>query len=212
MGAVTLGDRGLYNSAILIKPDGSFGGVYHKRVLVPFGEYVPIPILRRWIGILDELGNLTPGATRQPLFQTPLGTVGVAVCYEMVFPRLVRQDAARGARVIVNITNDGWYKDTWGPYQHFMASRFRAIENRVYVLRAANTGISGIVDPWGRILAEMPLGKNGRLDASIPVADPFPNRSFYARHGDWFGALCLALILAWSALCLIPYALRGNTA
>ncbi|MDE2314249.1 MAG: apolipoprotein N-acyltransferase [Elusimicrobia bacterium] len=212
VGAVTVGDKGAYNSAVLIEPDGSFGGAYHKRVLVPFGEYVPIPILRRWIGILDELGNLTPGGPRQPLFQTPLGTVGVAVCYEMIFPRLIRQDAARGARVIVNITNDGWYKDTWGPYQHFMASRFRAIENRVYVLRAANTGISGIVDPWGRILAEMPLGKNGRLDTSIPAADPFPHRSFYARHGDWFGALCLALILAWSALRLILDALRGNAA
>jgi len=205
VGAVTVGPAGTYNAAVFIKPDGTFGGAYHKRVLVPFGEYVPLPFLRRWIGILDEMGNMTPGGPRQPLFKTPLGAVGVAVCYEMIFPRLIRQDAARGARVIVNITNDGWYKDTWGPYQHFMASRFRAVEDRVYVLRAANTGISGEIDPWGRIVAELPLGQNGRLDAEIPKTDPFPERSFYARHGDWFGALCLLLILSWAAWTLVQW-------
>ncbi len=203
IGAVTQGRAGDYNSAILVKPDGSFGGVYHKRELVPFGEYVPLPFLRRFIGILADMGDLTPGGPRQPLFQTPLGPTGAAVCYEMAFPRLVRQDAARGARVIVNITDDAWYKDTWGPYQHFMISRFRAVENRVYVVRAGNDGISAVLDPWGRILAELPLGKRGRLDAQVPQDDAFPARSFYARHGDWFGALCLILTLAWAAKTLL---------
>jgi len=94
---------------------------------------------------------------------------------------------------LANITNDGWYKETWGPYQHFYVNVFRAIENRVYVLRAANTGISAVIDPWGRVITSLPLNVRGRLDAKIPLKDPFPLRSFYARHGDWFGFLCLIL-------------------
>ncbi|MHB2026952.1 MAG: apolipoprotein N-acyltransferase [Elusimicrobiota bacterium] len=200
VGAVTFRGGKTYNSAAFLGPDGRWLGVYHKRELVPFGEYVPLPFLRRWIGILDELGDLTPGSARQPLMNTPLGKTGVAICYEMMFPHLIRQDAWRGARVLVNITNDGWYKDTWGPYQHFEAARFRAVENRIYVARAANTGISGVVDPWGKVIAQSPLGARLRLDVEIPKTDPFPNRSFYARHGDWFGRLCLALSLLLAAI------------
>ena len=108
-----------------------------------------------------------------------------------MFPRLARADAARGARLLVNLTNDGWYKDTWGPFQHFQANVYRAIEDRVTVLRCGNNGISGVIDPWGVATARLDLNLRGRLDAAVPLADPFPRRSFYARHGDWFGALCL---------------------
>jgi apolipoprotein N-acyltransferase len=101
---------------------------------------------------------------------------------------------------VVNVTNDGWYKDTWGPYQHFGENVYRAVENRVTVLRGGNTGISGVIDPWGVVTAELGLNARGRLDADVPLADPFPRRSFYARHGDWFATLCLlaaAVLLAF---------------
>ena len=199
--------RGLdYNSALLVGPDGKLRGAYHKRQLVPFGEFVPLPFLKKYIGILNQLGGLSPGGRRQGLLEAPLGPAAASVCYEAMFPRLALLDASRGARTIVNVTNDGWYKDTWGPYQHFEANVFRAIENRVTVIRSANTGISAVIDPWGAVTARLELGRRGRLDAGVPIEDPFPNRSFYARHGDWFGLLCLlaAALLAGGRLLGLP--------
>ncbi len=190
VGVVSKDDSASHNAAFLIGPDGSLRGGYFKRELVPFGEYVPLKFLKRYIGILDQMGDLTPGPARQALLETPLGLAGVTICYEAVFPRLSRLDAARGARLIVNITNDGWYRDTWGPYQHFYFNVFRAVENRVTILRSGNTGISAVIDPWGVITSRLELNRRGRLDADVPLDDPFPARSFYARHGDWFAALC----------------------
>ena len=191
VGAVSQEGSALRNSAFLLSPSGEVRGAYHKRQLVPFGEFQPLQFLGRFIGILNQLGGLTAGAPVQPFFETPLGRIAGSICYEAMFPRLARADAGRGARLVVNVTNDGWYKDTWGPYQHFGVNLCRAIENRVTVLRGGNTGISGVIDPWGVVTARLDLNERGRLDAEVPLADPFPRRSFYARHGDWFGALCL---------------------
>lgn len=191
VGAVSQEGGAVRNSAFLVSSSGTATGVYHKRQLVPFGEFQPFTFLSRFIGILSELGGVTPGRPIQPLFDTPLGRAGATICYEAMFPRLARADAARGARLLVNLTNDGWYKDTWGPYQHFQANAYRAIEDRVMVLRCGNNGISGVIDPWGVATARLDLNLRGRLDAAVPLADPFPRRSFYARQGDWFGALCL---------------------
>jgi len=200
VGAVSQDRDASHNSAFLISPEGQVQAAYHKRQLVPFGEFVPFKFLGRFIGILDQMGGLAPGAALQPLFETPLGTAAAGICYEAAFPRLARSDAARGARLVFNLTNDGWYKDTWGPYQHFGVNIYRAIENRVTVVRCGNTGISAVIDPWGVVTAQLALGQRGRLDARVPSSDPFPRRSFYARHGDWFGGLCLmamaALVLA----------------
>jgi apolipoprotein N-acyltransferase len=191
IGVVSQEGAALRNSAFLLSSSGSVRGVYHKRQLVPFGEFQPLRFLGRFIGILNQLGGLTAGAAAQPLFETPLGRIAGSICYEAMFPRWARFDAQRGARILVNVTNDGWYKETWGPYQHFEANRYRAIEDRVTVLRGGNTGISGVIDPWGVVTARLDLNARGRLDAEVPLADPFPRRSFYARHGDWFGVLCL---------------------
>jgi apolipoprotein N-acyltransferase len=191
VGAVSQDGQMLRNSALLFSPEGAMRAVYHKRQLVPFGEFVPLKFLDRFIGILRQMGGLTPGAPRQDLFDTPLGPAAAGICYEAVFPELLRRDVARGARLAVNLTNDGWYKDTWGPYQHFWVNAFRAVENRVTVVRCGNTGISGVIDPWGVVTAATKLNVRDRLDASVPVDDPFPRRSFYARHGDWFGWLSL---------------------
>ena len=187
------------NAVQLVRPDGSVGGLYLKRELVPFGEYVPfrflVPrfVIERWLAVLDEMGDLRPGAPDQPLFDTPFGPTAITICYEAMFPRWANRDAARGARLLVNVTNDGWYKDTWGPYQHFESNVFRAVENRIPVIRSGNTGISAVIDPWGAVTAKLDLNERGRLDADVPLTDFFPRRSFYARRGDWLGALCLAL-------------------
>ncbi len=191
VGAVSRENGLTYNSAFLVPPSGGELVSYHKRELVPFGEFVPMSFLGRFIGILTELGGISAGEAVQPLFKTPLGPSGATICYEAMFPRLFRSDAARGAKIVFNLTNDGWYKDTWGPYQHFQANAFRAVENRVTVVRCANNGISGVIDPWGVVTAKLALNERGRLEAEIPAEDPFPRRSFYARHGDWFGVLCL---------------------
>lgn len=194
IGVVTTDDNDEHrNSAFYIAADGRIGGVYNKRELVPFGEYVPLPFLRSFIGILNQLGGITAGAAAQELFITPLGAAAATICYEAVFPRWSRLDAERGARLIVNITNDGWYKDTWGPYQHFSTNVFRAVENRVTVIRSGNTGISAVIDPWGVVLAKLDLGERGRLEAEVPRDREFPRASLYARAGDWFGALMLVL-------------------
>ena len=196
VGAVSEEGGKVRNSAFLVSASGTVQAVYHKRQLVPFGEFQPFPVLGRFVGILNQLGGLTPGAAVQPLFETPLGRAAAGICYEAMFPHLARADAARGARVVVNVTNDGWYKDTWGPYQHFQANVFRAVEDRVTVLRCANTGISGVIDPWGVVTARLALNERGRLDAEVPADDPFPARSFYARHGDWFAGFCLLAVFS----------------
>lgn len=188
----------LHNSALLLLPNGEAAGVYHKRRLVPFGEFLPLPFLSRWIGILTRMGGISPGEAEQLLFQTPLGPAAAGICYEAVFPALARGDARRGARILLNLTNDGWYKETWGPHQHFWANVYRAVENRVTVIRAANSGISAVIDPWGVVTERLDLGLRGRLDALVPQRDPFASRSFYARHGDWFGLLCVFLTCAYA--------------
>ncbi len=193
--------KGAVNGVQLVRPDGLAGGFYAKRELVPFGEYVP---LRSWIprfvmdhglGILDQFGDMEPGAKAQDLLVTPFGPTAVTICYEAMFPRWASGDSARGARLLVNVTNDGWYKQTWGPYQHYAINSLRAIENRTWVIRSGNTGISAVIDPYGFVVAELPLDTRGRLDADVPLVDAFPRRSFFTRRGDWLGALCLGLSL-----------------
>jgi apolipoprotein N-acyltransferase len=200
VGSVTrLGDR-THNSAVLFDERGDPAGLYNKRRLVPFGEFVP---LRSWlepyIGILAQMGDFSPGEPKQPFISTPAGPLALTLCYESVFARLVLDDAARGARLFANLTNDGWYKDTWGPHQHFWVNTFRAVETRSTLIRAANTGISGVIDPYGIVLARTGLMRAERLDVRLPLADPFPGGSVYARRGDWVGVLCIAASLLFLA-------------
>ncbi|MBI5630245.1 MAG: apolipoprotein N-acyltransferase [Elusimicrobia bacterium] len=191
VGAVSRSAEGeSHNSAFLLGPNGAVRGIYHKRQLVPFGEFLPFPFLKKFVGLLQQMGDLSPGNLDQELLPTPLGPAAATICYEAMFPTLSRRDAARGARLIVNLTNDGWYKDTWGPYQHFYANIFRAIENRVPVIRVGNTGISAVIDPWGVVLARLDLNRRGRLDVEMATGS-FPEGSFYSRHGDLLGTFCL---------------------
>lgn len=195
--------RRLLNSALAVGRDGSIKGVYHKRRLVPLGEMIPFEErLRPHLGVLWRFGGFLAGPAVQPLLDTPLGPTGVAICFEVVFPALVRSDAARGARLLLNLSNDAWYGGTWGPDQHSITVPFRAVENRMTVVRAANNGISAVYDPWGMPLAKMGFNERGRLDVDVPVADPFPGRSLYARLGDWFGLACMAGLVVLLALSL----------
>jgi len=169
VGSVSRGD-GRHVSAFLLDGRGEIITSYDKRQLVPFGEYVPMrDLLGKYIEPVASLGEFQEGALKQGLFDLKGLKLGVAVCYESIFPYLFVIDSASGADVFVNITNDGWYLDTAAPYQHFLANIFRAVETRRPVARAANNGISAVIDPWGRVLAKKGLNEYGVLAAKVPI-------------------------------------------
>ena len=196
------------NSAVLVDADGSWPGRYDKVRLVPFGEYVPLRAVLRMLGpLVHAVGAVVPGARDQPLLRAPAAGVplfGVAICYEVVFPHLVRRQAARGAEFLVTITNDAWYGRSSGPYQHLAMARMRAIETRRWLVRAANTGISAIVDPWGRVIRRSELEETTVLRGEIV---PRRGRTPYVASGDLFALLC-----AVAMLYLLARALTGSAA
>lgn len=150
-----------YNSVYTVSPAGLLPFRYDKVHLVPFGEYVPvlgrIAVLRP---LVREVGGFTPGRDPAPV-PGPVGPVGVEVCYEVAFPSLAAMQVKGGAAVLATITNDGWYGDSAAPRQHLAVAQLRAAETRRYLVRAANTGISAIVDPWGRTVTRLGMGKAG---------------------------------------------------
>ena len=169
VGSVSKED-GRYVAAFLLDEVGEIKASYNKRQLVPFGEYVPLRgLLGRYIKPVAALGEFAPGAPEQELFDFKNIRIGVAICYESVFPYLFARDALAGAEVFVNITNDGWYLNTAAPYQHFIVNIFRAVENRRPVIRAANNGISAVIDPWGRVLAKTALNERTALIFTVPL-------------------------------------------
>ncbi len=171
-----------YNSAYMIDPQGDPEGKYDKVHLVPFGEYVPI---RRWLPFIDKLvaqvGDFKRGKTGNTL-KWGNHHIGMLICYEAIFPGLSRAMVQNGADLLVNITNDAWFGRTGAPYQHFSMAVLRAVENRRFLARAANTGISGFIDPSGRILQTTQLNQDASAKASIALLSI---RSLYSRWGDW---------------------------
>lgn len=189
-----------YNSAFLVRPGGHRDGRYDKIHLVPFGEYVPF---RRLLPFLSRVatgiasGDFTPG--REPvIFRLDGRRFGALVCYEGIFPALSRDLANRGADLLVNITNDAWFGRSGAPGQLLQMAVFRAVEERTGMARAANTGISALIQPTGEITARTALFTMTQITG--PVAPKlFP--TFYARHGDVFSWACAALAaagLAWA--------------
>jgi apolipoprotein N-acyltransferase len=178
----------LTNSAVLLSPEGNILSVYDKIHLVPYGEYVPLRKLFPFIEKLTAgIGDFLPG--KGPVvMQTPFAKIGNLICYEIIFPGLVRQFADRGANVLVTITNDAWFGRTSAPYQHFSMAVFRAVENRTPVVRAANTGISGFIDSKGRIMARSDIFVEAALTEEISPGD---EKSFYTEHGDLFAYFCM---------------------
>jgi len=186
----------LLNSAYVLQPEGELTGRYDKQHLVPFGEYIP---LKQFLFFLEKLvvgiGDFQagPGPT---LLSIPHGPdqqpiqFGVAICYEVIFPDLVRQLAHAGSNFLVTITNDAWFGNTVAPYQHFAMVVFRAVENRMAFARAANTGISGFIDPSGHIIAVTPIFTEQAITGSIPLGMP---STFYTRFGDVFAWACVIM-------------------
>jgi apolipoprotein N-acyltransferase len=182
----------IYNSASVIARNGAWTMEYDKIHLVPFGEYVPFADLLFFAKKLTrEVGTFGRGHSREPLNVD--GThIGVFICYESIFPDEVRQFARNGADVFVNISNDGWYGDTSAPLQHLNMARMRAVENNRWLLRDTNTGVTTIIDPYGRITARAPRWQRTALQGAYDVEQM---TTFYTRHGDWFPILCAIIAL-----------------
>ena len=182
-----------FNAAFMVRPDGSTAGVYRKMHLVPFGEYVPLKQLFFFANhLVEAVSDFTPGTV--PIVMPVDGhNVSVAICYEIVYPDLVRQYVRRGSELLTTITNDAWFGPTSAPYQHFEQAAMRAIEEGRYLVRAANTGISGIVDPYGRVLAQSPLYQPLVV---VGEARYLQQATMYSRIGDLFAYLSAAVSVA----------------
>lgn len=200
VGTVHVYDEGgrleVANAGVLYDRRGDWRGRYEKQHLVPFGEYLPFRSLLGFLGpLVQAVGELRAGSSDQPLLSAPeqgIPPIGLSICYEIIFPHIARAQVRDGAQLLVTITNDAWYGTTSGPYQHFAMARLRAIEFRRYLVRAANTGISGVIDPWGRVVASTRL-----FERTVLLADVAPRsgRTLYATTGDLFALLCAALAL-----------------
>jgi apolipoprotein N-acyltransferase len=187
----------IYVGAKLLDPSGELAARYHKIRLVPFGEYVPLQPLftlgGRFVAkLVQEVSDFTPGTEAVTGAVDGRG-IGGFICYEAIFPGLVRRFAAGGAEILVNVTNDAWYGTTSAPHQHLAMAAFRAIENRRYLVRAANTGITGVVDPRGRVLEPTRLFDTTVLVREVPFV---AETTFYTRHGNVFAQAAAAMALA----------------
>jgi apolipoprotein N-acyltransferase len=189
-----------YNAAVVTNPYGWISErPYRKEFLVPIVERVPF-LNPEWFRRLDYFGGYSRGVDNKP-FQLPFGLVGVMICYESIFPQLARSYAQQNVSLIANITNDAWFQRSNAPYQHFSHMILRAIETRLPVVRSANTGVSGYIDPLGRV--------RSKTEIFVPAAETYQVESagittLYTRFGDWIGFTCLAItgaivVAAWRA-------------
>lgn len=184
-----------YNSAYLISPDEKVYGKYDKAHLVPFGEYVPFKKWLPFIGkMVEAVGDFSAGQEGKTIKWNNCD-LGLLICYEIIFPELSRAMAKNDAVLLVNITNDAWYGRSSAPYQHFSMAIFRAIENRRSLVRAANTGISGFIDPVGRVMDSTSLFQEKVITRSIPIMH---ETSVYTGFGDLFAIACLVVMLIFS--------------
>jgi apolipoprotein N-acyltransferase len=188
----SLGGRST-NSVVLVTPDSGLVDSYDKQRLVPFSEYDP-PLfswLSPLLGPVTEGDPYVPGDSR-PLVEGPI-PLATPVCFEITYPGLVRDLRAEGAELVINLSNDAWFGRSGYAALHFLHARFRAVELRTWVARAANTGISGIVDPRGRVVASLPVFAEGTLQAEVgPAQAP----TLYARFGDVPMLLLLGSVVA----------------
>jgi apolipoprotein N-acyltransferase len=188
---VTASQQFLTNSVILLDKEGKKTYQYDKIHMVPFGEYVP---LRKVLFFVDKMvagiGDYVPGS-QYIKADTEFGSFASLVCYEIIFPGLVRKFYSKNGDFIVTITNDAWFGKTAGPYQHFSMAVFRAIENRKPVMRSANSGISGFIDSNGRIIAKTELFKRQFLTEEVKSDNTL---SFYSKYGDLFIYFCMLVV------------------
>jgi apolipoprotein N-acyltransferase len=187
-----------YNSAFLVGPDGRTLAVYRKIHLVPFGEYIPFS---GWLAffppLVETIGGFAPFAPGTEVVMLPVGgrPTSTAICYEVVFPSLIASGVHSGSELLTTVTNDAWYGGSSAPYQHFELAAMRAIEQGRYLARAANTGISGVIDPYGRVLQRSRLFEEAGLVDEVRLLQ---DRTIYSRIGDvvaFAGAAITALAL-----------------
>jgi apolipoprotein N-acyltransferase len=196
--------RRFFNSAFLLNPTGAVAGVYKKMHLVPFGEYVPLKRLLFFAApLVEAAGDYSPG---EQVVVMAIGghRLSTAICYEIVYPDLVAAFVQNGSQLLTTITNDAWYGDSSAPYQHFEQAVIRAVEQGRFLIRAANTGISGIVDPYGRVVSASPVFERTVVTGDVRFLD---GRTVYGRTGDAFAYACALLTL----LALIATWQRANT-
>ncbi len=195
----TGGYPNLYNATTVVGPGWDGWQWEAKRHLVPFGEFMPfrgiLPDVLAKLNVLTH--DLTPGRHAHP-FALPFATVGTGVCFDSIFPRTLAADVQHGATLLAIVTNDAWYKDTAAPHQSFAQSILRAVENRRFLVRAANTGVSGVIDPYGRVLVRTRTFVPAVATASVAALTGITP---YTRIGDWpvlMAAMLVAFALAWS--------------
>ncbi len=180
-----------YNSAYLASPLKEIMGRYDKIHLVPYGEYVPLGEILPLGSLGEGIGNFKSGKVIYN-FSLPQGRFGVLICFEIIFPDLCRRFVRNGADFLVTITNDAWFKRTSAPYQHFSIAVFRAVENRVFIARAANTGITGFIDPKGKIIRKGDIFTEEAMSETIRLSKM---KTLYTLYGDVFAWVCSGLSL-----------------
>jgi apolipoprotein N-acyltransferase len=186
-----------YNSAFLLSPTGEIGGRYDKQHLVPFGEYIPLGKYLPLPGpLVENIGDFSSGNSSTPL-SCQSAKIGVLICFESIFPKLAREMSDNGANLLVNITNDAWFGRSSAPRQHKSMAVIRAVENRRSLARAANTGISTIIDPLGRETGVSPLFEPFFHVAEIPLLE---EKTVFTRFGHHFGLFCLLALFPLVAL------------
>jgi len=196
-----------FNTAFLFSPDGRFKGKYQKIYLLPFGEYLPyenvLPWPRGFRRLIDETGTVIPGK-EYTLLELDRVLFGALICWENIFSDLFRQFVKRGARFMVNLTNEAWFGDTAAPTQFLAMNVFRAAENRVSIVRSANTGISCFINPYGQIMGK--IEKDGRdifVEGYLTMAIPLSKgTTFYTRYGDIFTYVNMLISLSFIAVSL----------
>lgn len=189
-----------FNSAYLLSPFGDIKGKYDKVHLVPYGEYVPLRNIFPFIGKLTQgMGDFSAGTGYHPLMIDDR-KIGVLICYEGILPSAARTYRKNGAEVLVNITNDAWFGATSAPFQHFSMAIFRAVETRLYLVRAANTGISAVIDPNGKIVAQTSIYEKAALKNTIKYLNL---QTMYVKYGDVLVICCFLLVVLFYFLLIL---------
>lgn len=193
VGVVTAEGDKSFNAAFLYNPSGQIAGSYAKHHLVPFGEYIPFGgFMKRWIPYLGQLGRFDQGDGFE-ILNAGMARIALNICYEAIFSKQIRLHVQEGANLIANITNDGWFLTTGAPEQHYVTNIFRAVESGLPVVRSANTGISAVIDAYGRETVRSPLMTEGLYEGTVDLWMN-PQLTFYNRWGDWFTILCLLFV------------------
>jgi apolipoprotein N-acyltransferase len=192
-------DTNYYNSSYVLSPDGEIKGKYNKVHLVPYGEYVPLRNIFPFIKKLTAgMGDFSAGTGYQPL-TIDNKKIGILICYEGILPFAGRSYKREGAELLINITNDAWFGSTSAPFQHFSMAVFRAVETRLYLVRAANTGISAVISPQGQIIARTNIFEKAAIKGNIKFSKI---QTIYVKYGDALVFVCFGLIVFFFAMIL----------